>query len=158
VKLDDLQVGGDFDVLAWLEPALVYVEIKTARPNDVSDGEMRNFLQRDAELAPDLSILLVDTADRLDPLVDRANAIMTPLVARCSGITDPDWRPDPPTLHAQPGHFGIVYGWRRIYLVNAHPSIPTVLRRCLRHYHQRVRGAAFWGGREINFVTGEISD
>src|SRR5947209_2244916 len=63
VQLEHLPVGGDFDVLGWLAPTLLCVELKSGQPSDVSEFELRNFLQRDQELAPDLSILLIDTDD-----------------------------------------------------------------------------------------------
>lgn len=57
---------GDYDVLGWLPPTLVYVETKSSDPRDVSDGELKNFLQRGVELVPELAILMVDTDDDLE--------------------------------------------------------------------------------------------
>jgi len=52
--------------LAGLSPTLLYVETKSSRPEEIEDTEIKHFLQRGVELAPDLAILLVDTDDDLE--------------------------------------------------------------------------------------------
>jgi hypothetical protein len=65
VNLSDFRYG-DYDVLAWLPPILIYVETKSSRPSEVNESKLRHFLQRGVELAPDLAILLIDTEDDLE--------------------------------------------------------------------------------------------
>ena len=83
---------GDYDVLGWLPPTLVYVETKSSDPRDVSDGELKNFLQRGVELVPELAILMVDTDDDLEQagLIGRLFEIMLPAVRLANGISDSD--------------------------------------------------------------------
>ena len=149
VQLEELPVGGDFDVLGWLAPTLLYVELKSAAPSQVSESELRNFLQRDQELAPDMSVLLIDTDDEpgLTALVERLNDVVMPLVGA------PKSRP---TFRPVPSHPGLIYGWRRIYIAGSQPSILTQLRRALQHYHASVKGVAVLGGPIVNFVSGEV--
>jgi len=52
--------------LAWLPPALSYVETKYSRPEEIEDTGIKHFLRRRVELVPDLAILLVDTDDDLE--------------------------------------------------------------------------------------------
>ena len=52
--------------MAWLPPTLLYVETKSSRPEEIEDTEIKHFLQRGVELAPDLPILLVETDDDLE--------------------------------------------------------------------------------------------
>ena len=52
--------------MAWLPRTLLYVETKSSRPEEIEDTEIKHFLQRGVELAPDLAILLVDTDDDLE--------------------------------------------------------------------------------------------
>ena len=59
----------DYDVLAWLPPMLMYVETKSSAPDGITESELRHFLQRGEELAPELAVLLVDTDQELDGLV-----------------------------------------------------------------------------------------
>lgn len=158
VKLEGLPTGGDFDVLAWLAPTLVYIELKSAPPSGITDSELRHFLQRSQELKPELSILLIDTDDSIDPLVRRTNDLVTPLIKRSSGILEPDWQPAQPFIRPQAQFDGVGYGLRRNYFVNSRPKILTKIRRCLQHFHARVKETGFWGGPRINYVTGEIGD
>jgi hypothetical protein len=153
VRLEHVSHGGDFDVLAWLDPTLVYVEAKSSSPASLSESELRHFLQRSVELAPDLAILLIDTTDDLTPLLDRLTEIMVPVVRRSSGIGDESWRPDRNFVRPVEGYPGVNHGYFRIYLTHSDPSIVTQLRRCLLHYHARVKGHSMWGGPPVDFVT-----
>lgn len=146
VKLEEVpSVGGDFDVLAWLAATLVYVELKSAAPAQVRDNELRHFLQRGLELAPDIAVLLIDTSDDLTPLLDRLLEVMLPVMRSASGISDPAWRPERPFIEPQEGYAGVSFGFSRTYVTNSHPSVLTQMRRCLRHYHAHVKGQSFWG-------------
>jgi hypothetical protein len=157
VQLEWLPTGGDFDVLAWLDPLLLYVEVKSAHPDQVDESQLRNFLQRTVELAPDLAILLVDTDTRLAGLLDRLTGAMLPVMRKASSVGD-DWQPDRPFIRPQKDYPGISFGFQRIYVTGAKPSIVTQLRRCLQHYHAHVKGAAFLPGPSMNFVTGEVGE
>jgi hypothetical protein len=158
VKLDDLPTGGDYDVISWLPPALVYVETKSSAPSQVSEAELMNFLQRGEELAADAAVLLVDTESDMSELLTRLNEAMIPTVRNMSGIHDDDWRPEKPTIGAQNTFPGIAWGMQRFYVTNAKPSIVQQLRRVLRHYNEIVKGASFWGGPPVNWVTKEVYD
>jgi hypothetical protein len=133
VSLRDLRAGGDFDVVAWLDPTLVYIELKSARPTTVPNNQLRHFLQRTVELAPDLAILLIDTEDSLTDFLARLTRVMLPVVRAGSGIRQPDWQPERPFVRPQAGYPGVSYGYRRIYVTNSQPSILKQLRLCLRH-------------------------
>jgi hypothetical protein len=156
VKLDGLTPGGDYDVLAWLPPTLMYVETKSSHPSQVSDGDIRNFLQRSSVLAPEMAVLLVDTSESMDDLLQRLFELMLPPLRESSGIKDETWCPDEPFVRPQAGYPGISWGCKRIYVTNSKPTILTQLRRCLQHYHARVKGASFFGGPPINWITGQV--
>lgn len=149
---------GDYDVLAWLPPSLVYIETKSCRPREVSDSALKHFLQRGIDLAPELAILLIDTEDDLEKtgLLERLFEVMLPTVQLQSGIRDAKWRPERPFIAPQPGYPGVSFGYRRFYVTNSTPSIKRQLERCLGHYNKNVKGQAFVGGEPVNFVTGEL--
>jgi hypothetical protein len=151
VKLEGLPAGGDFDVLAWLPPTLLYVEVKSAAPTEVTDSELLNFLQRAEELAPDMAVLLIDTDDSLADPLGRLNSLMLPPM-RAVMNESPDWQPEQPFIQPQAGYFGIHFGHRRVYVTNAKPAILTQLRRCLKHYHARVKNTTWAGGPPVNFL------
>jgi hypothetical protein len=54
----------------------------------------------------------------------------------------------------------VYFGWPGVHVVNSKPSIVTQLRRCLQHYHAKVKGSGFWNGRPsgLNFVTGAVDE
>jgi hypothetical protein len=65
VKLHIRGGGGDLDVVAAAEGKLVYLEMKSAPPKNLSIGEISAFWTRITLLRPDLSLFVVDTALRL---------------------------------------------------------------------------------------------
>jgi len=149
---------GDYDVLAWLPPSLIYIETKSSRSSEVSDSALKHFLQRGIDLAPELAVLLIDTEDDLEEtgLLGRLFEVMLPTVRLASGIQDLKWQPEKPFIAPQPGYPGISFGYFRFYVTNSKPSIKSQLQRCLGHYNKNVKGRTFIGGEPVNFVTGEL--
>jgi hypothetical protein len=146
VKLEGIIPGGDYDVLAWLSPLLMYVECKTGAPDAIEDKSLRHFLQRTHILAPDLAVLLIDSDQPLDDFVSRR---IDPIIHKAVDSLDPEWR----AITAQPEFPGILWGHQRIYVTNSEPSIITQLRRCLQHYYVYVRGTAFFDGdMRLNYL------
>lgn len=162
VKIEDVYGGGDFDVLAWLDSvsALVYIECKSARPSEVDESELRSFLQRCQELAPEIAILLVDTDSDVQPLLDLTQDILIPVMKLASGIRDDDWAPENPFIDTLTGneYSGIHFGMRRVFITASKPSITTQIEKCLRYYSTFVRHAAFLIGTPIDFIQGKLKD
>ena len=157
VSLSEFRYG-DCDVIAWLPPTLVSIETKSSRPSEISNTELKHFLQRGLDLAPDMAVLLVDTDDDLAELAERLFELMIPCVRLSSRINDPKWRhDDKPFIDLQTNFSGVWFGFFRFYLTNSDPSIRTQISRCLRHYHTEVKGRPFLQGLPINFVTGEVT-
>jgi hypothetical protein len=75
VKFRRRLVGGDYDVLAKLDGSLLYVEVKSSPPKQITDSEIAAFLDRVQDLGPELSIFLMDTElrmkDKLVPLFEQ---------------------------------------------------------------------------------------
>jgi hypothetical protein len=65
VKLHVPGLGGDLDVVAAAEGKLVYAELKSSPPRNLTAGEITAFCDRLDLLRPDLSLFVVDTALRL---------------------------------------------------------------------------------------------
>lgn len=58
-------VGGDLDVVAAAEGRLIYLELKSSPPKNLTAGEIAAFFERIQALRPDLTLFAVDTALRL---------------------------------------------------------------------------------------------
>lgn len=154
VQLKGLGKGGDYDVLAWLAPTLLYVELKSSHQKQVSDDELKQFLNRSEQLMPDMAILLLDTQEDLAPLLTRLEAAMRPALLASVGPVDPSMLVDFPFVRPLQSEPSIAYGCYHTYVVNAKPSILTQLRRCLRHYHTHVKGRMVLRGGTLDFVEG----
>jgi hypothetical protein len=138
------RAGGDYDALAWLDPSLIYVECKSSDPNNVEKGQIRQFLQRSKELAPELAILLLDTDSNL---VDFVNCRVNPLMRTAVG-TSRDHGP----IEKLENYPGLFFGYRRVFITGSEPSIERQIRRCLQYYYAQVKGVAFWDGDDIDFA------
>ncbi|MEW6599864.1 MAG: hypothetical protein AB1499_02750 [Nitrospirota bacterium] len=85
VKFKRPKVGGDYDLIAKLDSSLLYMEIKSSPPKGIYDKEIKFFLDRAADLSPDISVFFVDTELRMkdkiipmfeDELLRRYNKIV----------------------------------------------------------------------------------
>jgi len=65
VKLHVPGVGGDLDVVAAAEGKLIYLELKSSPPRNISASEIAAFCDRVDLVRPDLALFVVDTALRL---------------------------------------------------------------------------------------------
>ena len=150
VRVKNISIGGDFDVLARVEAELAYVETKSASPESISSSEIEHFLQRDQELDPDISILLVDTRDDLSNLVARFEEIITPAEVEDGAISDPDYRHN---IQQHLDFGGIYHTLRRIFIIKSEPTILTNLRRCLNYYFAIVTHSTYLSrSKRMNFV------
>jgi hypothetical protein len=118
VKFRRPKVGGDYDVLAKLDGSLLYVEVKSSPPKQVTDSEVTAFLDRVDDLSAELSVFLMDTElrmkDKIVPMFEQALAKRSsspPLVRRLErelfGVGD------------------------RLFIVNAKESISRNLERTI---------------------------
>lgn len=65
VRLDGTGAGGDYDVVAFAEATLVYVEVKSSPPRNIEATQVRAFCERIEALRPDLAVFLNDTQLRM---------------------------------------------------------------------------------------------
>lgn len=75
VKFRRPHVGGDYDVLAKIESFIVYLEVKSSPPKQIYDRMISAFFDRVDDLAPEMSIFLVDTElrmkDKIVPMFEK---------------------------------------------------------------------------------------
>ncbi len=65
VKIKRPAIGGDYDLLAKIDGAILYMEIKSSPPKQIYTSEVKAFLDRVYDLAPEIAIFLVDTELRM---------------------------------------------------------------------------------------------
>ena len=127
VKFKRPKVGGDYDVLAKLDGSLLYVEVKSSPPKQVTESEVAAFLDRVDDLSPELSVFLMDTElrmkDKLVPMFEQE------LAKRSS---EP-----PPVLRLERELFHVL---ERIFIVNAKENIGRNIGTVVARYFQGRRG------------------
>jgi hypothetical protein len=138
VMLDDASVG-DYDVLAWFDPHLMYIECKSSHPDQIDEDELRTFLYRRYELAPDITAMLVDSdnhgalkafAKRFSNLVHSAAWQTHSTYAFTAQAFQPVGSVTSATWYGSPG----------VYIVGTKDPIIKGIRQCLAHYHRAVKG------------------
>lgn len=65
VKFKRPKVGGDYDVITKFDSALLYAEVKSSPPKQIYDREIAAFLDRVADLSPEVAVFLMDTELRM---------------------------------------------------------------------------------------------
>ncbi len=75
VKFKRPKVGGDYDVIAGFDGSLIYLEVKSSPPKQIYESEIAAFLDRVEDLAPSVSVFLMDTElrmkDKLVPMFEK---------------------------------------------------------------------------------------
>jgi len=127
VKFRRPRVGGDYDVLAKLDGALLYIEVKSSPPKQVMTSEVAAFLDRVGDLAPELAVFLMDTElrmkDKLVPMFEQE-------LAKRSSEPPPVLRLERELFHVQ----------ERIFIVNAKENIGRNISTVVARYVQGRRG------------------
>jgi hypothetical protein len=157
VTIEDVE--GELDVVAFIEGIRVFVECKVGKPSNISQLELRHFLQRAHEFNPEIAVFLVDTPSDIE------ESVLFPLndiyfdVAQVDGcLEDASLPVGFLRIEAQPRYGkGIYWGARHIYVVNTAQGIGKVLLKVLRHYHAHARHQRFPTQHGMwNFVKGTV--
>lgn len=59
------KVGGDYDLIAKIDSALLYMEVKSSPPKQIYDTEIAAFMDRVEDLAAEVSVFFMDTELRM---------------------------------------------------------------------------------------------
>ncbi len=65
IKFKRPKVGGDYDLIARVNGAIVYMEIKSSPPKQIYQKEITAFFDRLSDLLPEIGIFFVDTELRM---------------------------------------------------------------------------------------------
>lgn len=133
IRLKDIGAGGDFDVVALVEGALLYVEAKSSPPKHVDQREVAAFFDRIEALRPHFSIFLEDTHLRMkDKIAELFKEELSRRAAQTSTPLPPVEQLTRETYHISD----------RIFILNSRPDIVASLGLCISHF-LRSRGIRF---------------
>lgn len=65
VKFKKSQSGGDYDIIAKIEGAVLYMEVKSSPPKQIYANEITAFFDRILDLSPELAVFFMDTELRM---------------------------------------------------------------------------------------------
>lgn len=128
VKFRETPHGGDYDVIAWLDNRLAYVEVKSSPPKGVEATDVRAFYQRIGDLSPHLAFFLVDTELRMK---DKIVPLFEEEISRLYGV---EGRKQRPVVRLKEELFHINHN---LFIVNSKKGLATNLKICLRHYQRQ---------------------
>ncbi len=124
ITLRDTKHGGDYDVIAFVEGHLVYIEVKSAPPKHITTQEVGAFFRRVRALKPQMAIFFEDTelrmADKIMPMVEE-------VLAGEYGPSAADY----PVVRLQDELFHINHA---LYIVNARPDVAGNFAVCMRDF------------------------
>jgi len=76
IKLNISGVGGDYDVISFMENKLIFIETKSSPPAHIDQSAMKEFITRVYSLYPDMAVFFVDThlrmKDKILPMMEYA--------------------------------------------------------------------------------------
>ena len=117
------QTGGDYDVVAKIDGGILYMEVKSSPPKQIYQNEIRAFLERTGELAPEIAVFFMDTElrmkDKIVPMFEEA----LPRFRQVIGAALPE------RLHKELFHMG-----GKMFIINAKGSLAMNIERVLAHY------------------------
>lgn len=65
VKFRKHRTGGDYDLISKVDSLLLYMEIKSSPPKQIYASGIKAFLERTADISPDIAVFFVDTELRM---------------------------------------------------------------------------------------------
>ncbi len=133
IKIKKTPSGGDFDVIALVEGAPVYVETKSSPPKHVEQKEISAFLDRIDDLNPHVALFLEDTHLRM------RDKIVVMFEEELKNRVGPGWKKRSPVEPVARGLFAVD---RRIFIINSRPHVASNIGVCLRIF-LKDRGISF---------------
>ncbi len=120
------KVGGDYDLIAKVDGAILYMEVKSSPPKQIYQSEISAFFDRVFDLLPEISVFFMDTElrmkDKIVPMFEEE------LKKRFSN--------PPEVVRIEKELFHL---WDKIFIINAKDSIATNIETILSRYFRSNR-------------------
>lgn len=124
IKFKRPKVGGDYDLIAKVDGAILYMEIKSSPPKQIYQKEITAFFDRLSDLLPEMGIFFVDTElrmkDKIVPMFEEESKVR---------YVNP-----PKIMRMEKELFQIE---DRIFIINAKDSVAANIEKVLSWYFRR---------------------
>ena len=155
VKVEEMPHGGDFDVVAFVGENRIWVECKTANPDEITEDDLKRFHQRAFDFRPEIAVLLVDTESSVGTVARDVINLWSRMAALSAGHESPP--ADTGEAEPIPGYSGIHWCARHIYVANVAHNVDRSLSNILRFHETYARRQIFVPTVGIwDFERGEV--
>lgn len=155
VKVEEMPHGGDLDVVAFVGENRVWAECKTAKPDEISDVDLKLFLQRAFDFRPEIAVLLVDTESSVGRVARDVSNLWSRMAAISAGREGPP--ADAEEAKPIPDYTGLHWCARHVYVANVAHSVDRSLSNILRFHETYARRQIFVPTIRIwDFERGEV--
>lgn len=143
VKIKDEGSGGDYDIIAFSSPYLLYVECKTS-----SNISFQNILNRHSFLCPGLTLILIDQPKVI--VKEIINKEVQPALTQKAISEDmtlkqnPDFQYPIKIISDEKEAIILFHTHRNIFIASGE-DLEKVIKRTLRYFHQVVQQTSYWG-------------
>jgi hypothetical protein len=118
------RVGGDYDLIAKVDGAILYMEIKSSPPKQIYQNEVSAFINRVSDLSSEISIFFVDTELRMKDKI----------VLMFEDELKNRYSHPPKVMRIEKELFQIL---DKMFIINAKDSIPPNIEKVLSWYFRR---------------------
>ena len=140
VHVRELRTGGDFDVIGRLEDVVLYIECKAGSLGNITGSHISEFIERDGELSPDLTLFIVDS----DGLTDDFKNTWVEAGWRDRGMGECR-----PKLRAIRGRGRFYEATSSKFIVTNNRNLISNIRLAVNHHHRFVKPFAMIGPSDI---------
>jgi hypothetical protein len=163
VCIAEVPRGGDLDVVAMVNNVRVWVECKTKKPQDLTEEELRWYLQRAHDFNPEMAVLLIDTNSSIEEPINVLNHICAEVKWKQQALAGPASNEQ---RRIQLETFGrrhkkeLWWGEGNRFVTNVVHSIEASLMAVLRLYHNEIRHSSSPGGLPeytFDYVAGTVT-
>jgi hypothetical protein len=142
IKIEDEGTGGDYDVLAFTPPHLIYVECKSG--NTLG---FKNIIARHELLKPALTLIVHDVSKVVlesNSLKEAQKELTKQAIANQPSLASIPTYIYPVTKISPEGRSYVLYHMTRNVFLTSGEDLEHAVRMTLRHFHQVVEQSSYW--------------
>lgn len=163
VCIAEVPRGGDLDVVGIVNDLRVWVECKTKKPQDLTEEELRWYLQRAYDFNPEMAVLLIDTNGPIEEPINVLNRICAEMKWKqqtLAGLASNERQRMQLEIFQRRYKKELWWGEGNRFVTNVVHTIEASLMAVLRLYHNEIRHYSSPGGPPeyaYDYVAGKVT-